>query len=117
MAKGEYIKVELKDGTKHVVLAANEAFYKKQGAKISEPTQKEIEVAFPLAKNVQPKSGKIDVTASDEYKQVLDELTTVKGEKVEIETALAAEKAKVEALTAEIESLKAEKAKVEETKK
>ncbi len=47
MSKSKYIKVELKDGTKHILLAANEAFYKKQGAKITEPTQKEIEAAFP----------------------------------------------------------------------
>ncbi|WP_418894226.1 hypothetical protein [Limibacterium fermenti] len=47
MEKGKYIKVTLKDGTKHVILSSNEAFYKKTGVKISVPTQAEIEKAFP----------------------------------------------------------------------
>lgn len=70
MAKGKYIKVELKSGKKHILLAANEAFYKKQGAKISEPTQSEIEKAFPevkAMKQVDPeKEVKADVKTSRE---------------------------------------------------
>lgn len=50
MAKGKYIKVTLKNNTEHVVLAANESFYKAQGAEISEPTKAEIEAAFPIEK-------------------------------------------------------------------
>lgn len=50
MAKGKYIKVTLHDKTEHVVLAANEAFYKKQGTKVSEPTTEEIYTAFPEEK-------------------------------------------------------------------
>ncbi|RNC66470.1 hypothetical protein [Proteiniphilum sp. X52] len=105
MAKGKYIKVELKDGTKHVLLASNEAFYKKQGAKISEPTQKEIDAVF--GKDVEVKEDKIDITNTPEYNALNTELITLTAQKANLELELDAEKAKVEKLTAELNALKA----------
>lgn len=115
MAKGKYIKVELKDGTKHVILASNEAFYKKQGAKISEPTQKEIEAAF--GKEIEVKTGEINVTDTPEYNAVITELTTVTAQKADLENELMAEKAKVEELTAQKAELEALLSKKTDNKK
>jgi DNA helicase TIP49 (TBP-interacting protein) len=42
----KYIKVTEKDKSSVIVLASNEGFYKSRGAKIEEPTKKEIEKFF-----------------------------------------------------------------------
>jgi DNA repair exonuclease SbcCD ATPase subunit len=81
----KYIKVTEKDKPPVVVLAANRAFFTSRGAKIEEPTKKEIESFFPEEK----KSGTPDETAQ-ELKKVKAELETARKELESEKTARAA---------------------------
>jgi len=93
-----YIKVT--QGEKSfVVLAANKAFYKKQGYSISEPTKQEIEAHFPTPKN--KKQSRADLSDTLEYESLRASLTTVSAD-------LANEKSEHEKTKSELETVKSE---------
>ena len=72
-----YIKVTEKDKKPVVVLVANRAFYEKRGAKIEEPTKKEIEEFFPEERKGKSNETKQDLDAAhaelEKVKQSLEE--------------------------------------------
>ncbi len=71
----EYIKVQ-REGEDNftIVPKVNEGFYQKQGFNVSKPTKKEIEAFFSIPEEE-------DVEKSEEYKKLVSELETVKGER------------------------------------
>jgi hypothetical protein len=72
-----YIKVTEKDKKPVIVLIANKAFYEKRGARIEEPTQKEIEAFFPeerKGKTTETKQALVDACAElEKVKTALEE--------------------------------------------
>ncbi|PXV61176.1 hypothetical protein CLV62_1259 [Dysgonomonas alginatilytica] len=80
MAKSKYIKVTDEKGKSSVVLGINEAFYRSQKYKISEPTKEEIQEYFPSVRDIAPSANSIPSTPEkvnvDLHKEKEDHLTT-----------------------------------------
>jgi hypothetical protein len=93
----KYIKITEKDKKPIIILVANKAFYEKRGARIEEPTQKEIEAFFPEERKGKTTETKQALTAASA------ELEREKTAHAETKQALAAASAELEKVKSALE--------------